>query len=780
VRTAALLACVTCLLALCGGVAWSATTVDQRIVGTGGSGFRTLQPAPGESYVVRTEGLGRAEGGRSGRRRSLVYFGQLSDFQLSDEESPARVEFLDGSTDPAPFDAAYRPWEALMPQTVEMGIHQVNQFAGASPVKSGDGKRARMDLALTTGDSADNQEKDEVQWVVRLLEGGDLTPNSGTSDVSKYDSFCQSQVALGQLNPAEAPNYTGVQDFDDYAEGADPSFYDPDDPRGSKYGGFPRYPGLMDRAQQSFHAEGLRVPSYVAFGNHDGLVQGNQSANKSFDDVAVGCIKPLTPIGDARDLGSTLANLGPAALQALAGSSPDKVALVPPDPDRTFVSKAQYKGLHATGAQPDAHGFAYVDAGELAASHGAAGYYSWSPKPGVRFIALDTVSEGGVTGPSADGNIDDPQFRWLERELKRATARDELAILFGHHAINSLTADVPDEAAPPCTGDDPSRGHDQNPGCDVDPRSSQPIHLGDDLTKLLHKYPHAAAFVAGHSHLNQILAFPRAGGGGFWNLKLAAEADWPQQSRLIQVMDNRDGTLSIFGTILDHASPVGAPVFGSSAAGFGTAELGSISRMLSFNDPQVGAPHGEGAPKDRNVELLLGDPRRNPIDSASGRRCANVSGKVRGRRFHRARVGERRRTIRRRYPTRRARGDFDYFCLSDGKRVRVGYPSRRLRRSLGRRARRRARGRAALVLTDSPHLKKSKVKVGTRTRTLRRRLRGEFRVRSGRTTFYVGRGRSARAVFRVQRGKVREVGVAWGRLARSRRAAARLLRSYRR
>ena len=84
-------------------------------------------------------------------------------------------------------------------------------------------------------------------------------------------------------------------------------------------------------------------------------------------------------------------------------------------------------------------------------------------------IALDTVCEGGVTGPCADGNVDDPQFRWLEGELEAATAADQLVILFSHHAIPSLTANVPDEAAPPCTAADP-HGHDVNPGCDVDPR----------------------------------------------------------------------------------------------------------------------------------------------------------------------------------------------------------------------------------------------------------------------------------------------------------------------
>ena len=130
-------------------------------------------------------------------------------------------------------------------------------------------------------------------------------------------------------------------------------------------------------------------------------------------------------------------------------------------------------------------------------------------------------------------------------------------ILFSHHAIQSLKADVPDEAAGACIGPD-SHGHDGNPGCDIDPRDSSPIHLGDDLTELLHRYPNVIAWIAGHSHVNDVQPY-KTKGSGFWMIRTAAEADWPQQARLIQLFDNRDKTLSIFGTIVDHASPVAAP-----------------------------------------------------------------------------------------------------------------------------------------------------------------------------------------------------------------------------
>ena len=595
------------------------TTAEQRVVPSSDPGFRTLALGPGEGYTVREEEVGKAKPGRAERRKSILYVGQLSDFQLADEESPARVEFIDVG----PFSAAWRPWEALNPQIDDAMVRQLNAFSDASPVKSGDGSRRKMDFSINTGDIADSQQFNEAEWSRILMEGGPIAPNSGINTPVGYSGF---GCAPGVTDEGASAKYTGVQDFDDYFEGPVPQFWDPDVKLGA-FASFPSYPGLMDRAQQPFNAAGLDVPSYVTFGNHDALVQGNAAAIAPYEGVATGCVKPMSAlVTDPGTLASGLAQLQPANLTSLFMSNPASVARVPPDPARRYVSKEEYKDVYQAGSQADGHGFDFVDSAEEAASNGAAGYYSWSPRPGFRFISLDTLSEAGVIGPSADGNIDDPQFRWLEGELKKATAKDQLVVLFSHHAIPSLTATPPDETAPPCTGPD-SHGHDVNPGCDVDPRSSRPIHLGEAMEKLLHKYPHVIAWVAGHSHVNSIEAFPNpSGSGGFWSIRVAAEADWPQQSRLLEFFDNDDGTISIFGTILDHASAATAPPAGTAAASLGKQALASIGRTISYNDTQNGGracgaePCGEGEAEDRNVELLVADPRTN---AGGSKACSN-------------------------------------------------------------------------------------------------------------------------------------------------------------
>jgi metallophosphoesterase (TIGR03767 family) len=549
------------------------TTSYATIGGQPSAPYSRLKLQPGWRRVVRDD-LAAPHKRRLARRRSLLYFAQLSDFQLADEESPARAEGLDLPN--SPFTSAWRPQEALEPFTVDQVVRQVNRF-DVSPVRNQRRRHARLALTITTGDSADNQQINETKWVVRLLEGGPLNPNSGVEG-----GLCG---ALTAAPAGEAARYTGVQDDDDVLESG--RFYDPDRPSGP-FAAFPRYPGLMDRAQRPFEAAGLTKPSYVAFGNHDATVQGNIHALQALDDVARGCIKPLAVTGV------------PTATGLL--TRPARAVVVPPDPERRFADRPTYKALHATGRQADAHGFGLVDRNELAASRGAASYYALSPRPGLRLISINTVAEGDRL--NSNGNIDDPQFRWIERQLKAADGRDELVILFGHHPIRSLTNAAADEDAGDC-----ALRAVFGPGCDLDPRASKPLHLGASLQRLLLDHPHVIAYVAGHTHENRITAFKRAG-GGFWGIETASEIDWPIQSRLLEVMDNRDGTLSIFGTLIDHGASLATPPPGANAGAFDSETLAAIGRELSYNDPQVGVEAGaEGGPQDRNVELLVADPR---------------------------------------------------------------------------------------------------------------------------------------------------------------------------
>ena len=127
---------VVCALAFATGVSYAhplGHTTEDHTTQAGppifpGSSFETLVEGPGAARVVRTLPTTSALAGRIDRRRSLAYFAQLTDFQLADEESPARVEFADRGA-----GSAFRPQEAFNPWAIDYSFRQLNQFTPASP-----------------------------------------------------------------------------------------------------------------------------------------------------------------------------------------------------------------------------------------------------------------------------------------------------------------------------------------------------------------------------------------------------------------------------------------------------------------------------------------------------------------------------------------------------------------------------------------------------------------------------------------------------------------------
>ena len=352
-----------------------------------------------------------------------------------------------------------------------------------------------------------------------------------------------------------------------------------------------------------FRATGLGLPWYSVFGNHDGLVQGNVANNALFAQAAVGCVKPVKLsqrgldeirglVADgltseersrvveilSRDLVETV--FGPQITQG-------RWKPVLRDARRKLLSRPEYLQLHfTTRGRPVGHGYTTDGAPS------GIGYYAFSPKAGVRFVVLDTVADSGD-----GGNLDEPQFRWLDAELQAAEARREVVLVFGHHPIASMTQ----QAAGVHLGSGP---------CDSSP---EPVEC------LLLRHPSVVALVVGHQHRNRIVPHARASGGGFWEVVTAAHVDWPQQSRLIDLVDNGDGTLSIFGTVFDQRAPARpGPRPARRGALLSAREvewLASVARELSYDDPTAengrdGRVDRRGTRADRNVELIVPNPYR--------------------------------------------------------------------------------------------------------------------------------------------------------------------------
>ena len=142
---------------------------------------------------------------------------------------------------------------------------QINPFAAASPVAAGR-RHARADgLAVTTGDLADNKQRNETEWVVKLLEGGTLDPNSGTGDLS--DS-CPPGTPLDEAGAVH--RRAGLRRLLGPTGLLRPATCRAASTRAG------RVPGPDGPRPAAVRGRGPECPvATSAFGNHDGLVQGN-------------------------------------------------------------------------------------------------------------------------------------------------------------------------------------------------------------------------------------------------------------------------------------------------------------------------------------------------------------------------------------------------------------------------------------------------------------------------------------------------------------------------
>lgn len=177
----------------------------------------------------------------------------------------------------------------------------------------------------------------------------------------------------------------------------------------------------------------------------------------------------------------------------------------------------------------------------------------------------------------------------------------------------------------------------------------------------------------------------------------------------------------------------------------------------------------------RNEIAQLG--RLEPAATAPRAGCPQPTGRLVGRTLGRLTLGMTRARARRtlsRYSTRHRRF-MDFFCLHGGA-IRAAYPSPSLLHGLRPRQRRSITGRIVLLLTANSHYALSRVTPGMRVARALRRLgaRRAHGIRVGLNTWYVLGDGSSRGVLRAQRGTVREIGIATGRLVATRRAARRM------
>lgn len=503
------------------------------------AGYRRLTDAAGEPHLVRDDlSPGRAA---DPDVRVLFRFVHITDFQLADLTSPARLEFcqrLAGAPGWAQMLPSYRPQEFLSLHAIEAMARTVRALTGP----------AGPDLVVTTGDNTDNAQRNELDAYLALMDGGaTVDPSSGAPDAVPSASggpYWNPEPAVRDVWKTER--------------------------------GYPGHPGLLDDALRPFPATGFGAPWLACFGNHDCLLQGRTHPTPEVRELLAGTVKPVDlPPGAADPYGEGIPVIDAYQKDPmLLSRGPGRP--IPADPGRRIVSRAEYVRAHLDSRTgPPGHGFtednlAKADLAEDGAVRDTA-YYVHDPAPGIRFVVLDTTNPGGY----ADGSVGARQLAWLDERL--AEALDRLVVIASHHGLSTLT-----NATPPDTPED----------------ADLPRHLAGDVAAVLHRHANVVLWISGHTHVNRVT--PRPGpSGGFWEMSTSSIAEWPVQARLIELGRDADDRPVIRATCVDSAAPA------DPGQATGLWRLAALHREAAANEPGgVGGPEAHGTPADRNVVLL--------------------------------------------------------------------------------------------------------------------------------------------------------------------------------
>jgi 3',5'-cyclic AMP phosphodiesterase CpdA len=276
-------------------------------------------------------------------------------------------------------------------------------------------------------------------------------------------------------------------------------------------------PGPGNDYNDPFFSDGLPVPWFAALGNHETQYNGgfgildDEIREAAASDAVYQSGWFTNGFRDGSTLNAEVRTEGPT----------------PADPERVpqRIGEALELLFEADG-EPQGHG---LTAEDVAANRA---YFSLRPIPDrpIRLITLQTVDPDAGIGAGAMGFIDDEQFAWLEAELTAADAAHELIIILSHHRIEDIA------------GNSPIAGY--------------------ELAATLAASDGVVLHLAGHGHFNDgdphshdpesIADF------GYWELMVSSTLDFPMHSRILEIVNDDNGYLSVYITNIGHNSPPGS------------------------------------------------------------------------------------------------------------------------------------------------------------------------------------------------------------------------------
>jgi Calcineurin-like phosphoesterase len=320
-------------------------------------------------------------------------------------------------------------------------------------------------------------------------------------------------------------------------------------------------PGPGNDPKDPFDGVAFPAPWYFVPGNHDVMVVGTTAPTATLRASAIGAVSSF----GTRDYTGWYAS--PRRGEVLS------------DPARRLLDRADIvRTLRAGPATPGPLGHGYPESADV--TSGA--HWTQDVVPGLlRIVALDTSDfSGGSPGMVKRAVFDG----WLRTELERAQTDGVLVMLASHHPTTSIDRRE---------GEFGAEMADAVTAAEVEARVAS--------------YPNVIAWLVGHEHDVRVrpVRGVDAAHPGYWEVQSGSVADWPNQARAMEVVDNGDGTLSLFGTMLDFTA--------TNCMERRFRRLALIDYVSAWEASHVGTA------LDRNVELVI------PVPAGARARVAAAS-----------------------------------------------------------------------------------------------------------------------------------------------------------
>lgn len=333
--------------------------------------------------------------------RPIAALWHFSDLHLCDVDSPGRLEYLDRYSDPdSPLLGSigdvgtYRPQELF---TVHVAL---TMFQAITDIRRAPLTKRSIDAVLVTGDITDNAQANELDWYIRILDGG--------------------IIHGGDFGGWVGNSSAGTWDERYWHPDGPPANFKPDIP--TRIYGFPSKKDLISAAREPLISPGIDLPVISVHGNHDALIQGTIPPRTANDSVLLSSehVISLGRVPHLNDLLTAVAPIGPAALPPLSDA---RTAPVLARSDRRYLRPS-----------------------EFARTTGQLARYSIDRIGGIHVIVLDTVNPHG----GWQGSLDAQQFEWLTETL--SALESELTVITSHHPSFSMTNDYAPSGRPRILG----------------------------------------------------------------------------------------------------------------------------------------------------------------------------------------------------------------------------------------------------------------------------------------------------------------------------------------